>query len=404
MKKILFTGIVILLAVFFVTCEEFFPEETKVEYTNVVYSPDGSEVRLYLDGIGVPVTKAQRAMSLDLAKMAYDYLEVIFNDLGSTPVIAIAQWELGQSPTISGVKRANTNYQGANITSAYAYMAVGTKDQKTLLGVGKIINVGEPGAATPTPGSALTNTASYVTFGLSSVKTGLLIGNEVADNGDAIDDTNEAKGVMYNSLDFITTTVSSGVPPAGTTIKTNATRSPLGDASYPMYPIPTGTGGLTGATATYKFGGAADTYSHALDLARDMSIAPPNTPKGADVEKRIPRYMDGGRYLIPKSNINTKSKVELGTYGSYSNTVPLTFTFSGTGIFSFYIDIPVCLVKRTLKGTNSGQLSPVTWHLRTGFGSELYSLDDGISSGGCVLMGIGVSSLDWLEIRWEWQN
>jgi len=32
----------------------------------------------------------------------------------------------------------------------------------------------------------------------------------------------------------------------------------------------------------------------------------------------------------------------------------------------------------------------------------LYSLDDGLSAGGCVLMGVGAAALDWLEIDWEW--
>jgi len=161
-----------------------------------------------------------------------------------------------------------------------------------------------------------------------------------------------------------------------------------------MYPIPA-TGATTG-TATYTFSGAALDYKHALVLARTADPL-------VDVEKRIPRYMDGGRYLIPKSSINTKSKVELvAAYTAYSNEVPLTFTFSGTGIFSFYIDIPVCLINRTLKGTNSGTLAVTQWHIRTGYGSELYSLDDGASSGGCALIGIGISSLDWLEIKWGW--
>jgi len=383
MKKILLTGIVILIAAFFVTCDIFSPEEGKaVEYTNVVYSQDGSEVRLYLDGIGVPKTQAQRAMSLDLAKMAYDYLEVIFESGGTPSVVAIAQWELGQSPTISGVKRGTTMiYQGGTTTPPYAYMAVGTKDAKTLLGIGEILRVGEPNG-TETTGTTLTDTAVYVVFGLKSVKTGLLVNGESAGSGTGI-----AKDITHKSLVFTT--------PA--TADSASTRSPLGDSSYPMYPIPAGT---TTGKAAYTFYGAAVDYKHALVLTRTAAPL-------LDIEKRVPRYMDGGRYLIPKSSINTKSKITLDatTYGTaYNNVVTMDFAFSGTGIFSFYIDIPVCLVSRTLVGTNGGQLAVTKWHLRTGYGSELYSLDDGASSGGCALIGIGISSLDWLEIKWEWVN
>jgi len=108
MKKIAITGLVIFLAMFVVTCDEGLPKgEAEVEYTDVVYSEDGSTITLYLDGIGVPKTQAQRAITRDLAKMAYDYFEVVFiadSTPSSLPVYARAQWELGQSAGISGVK------------------------------------------------------------------------------------------------------------------------------------------------------------------------------------------------------------------------------------------------------------------------------------------------------------
>jgi hypothetical protein len=390
MKKILITGIVLILAVFLVTCDVFFPkEDEEVEYTDVVYSEDGSRVTVYLDGVGVPKTEA-RAMSTDLSRMAYDYLEVIFIS-GTT--IARATWELGQSAGISGVDRGaagstGINYAwsaGSTATGPVALMAVGDKNGKTLLGVGRIGGVDGSDSAT-TPGSLpgtidatiLTGT-TYVTFYIESVKTGLLVGTETV----GLLPTNNPVGALNNSLSFT---------PGD--IKTNAQRSTLtgSDAQYPLYPLPT-SGTVTGE---YKFEGAPDTYK--AQLLFNRAAAPFGT-----IERRIPRYQAAGRYMIARGAINTRTRIAIaGTYSQTTmNVVPLEFAISGTGILSFFVDIPVFLLTKA-DGTNGGAIKYTVWHLRTGFGSELYSLDDGASSGGCVLCGIGVSSLDWLEITWEW--
>jgi len=126
--------------------------------------------------------------------------------------------------------------------------------------------------------------------------------------------------------------------------------------------------------------------------------------------------MDGGRYLAPQSNVDTETLVKIAsTYindTDFKNIVPLEFTLQklSYGIFSFFIEIPVYMVIRddpnnleTTKATNGGP-DAVMWKIRTGLGSELYSLDDGRSSGGCVLMGVGVSALDWLEIYWDFME
>jgi len=376
MKKILLAGIVILLAVFFVTCDGLFPEgaSAEVEYTDVVYSEDGSQVTVYLDGIGVPKAPAQRAMSFGLAKMAYDYLEVIFVS-GTTK--ARSQWELGESAGISGVPRNGSTGVNYNNSSAdKAYMAVGTKDNKTLLGVGEIIKVDG------LTGTTIKVDTKSVTFGLHSVQTGLKDGS-----GNPTD-------ASMNSLAFSTTPTN--------TISADAVLSPLGDSDYPMFSIPKNNGtAVVTYTATYTFGGAAAAYKDVLLPAGTVLV-----------EKRIPRYMYNGRYLIPRGRIDTYTEV---TGTAADNVVTITFKVQPkkTGIFSFYVDLPVNLLLAYTpgeasddpnKGTNGGDLQSVNWHLRTGFGSELYSLDDGLSSGGCVLMGVDIGALDWLDIQWEWED
>jgi hypothetical protein len=412
MKKIAFTGIVIFLVLFMVTCEDWFPGNE--EYTDVVYSEDGAQITVYLDGTTVPLTKEQRAMSKNLSKMAYDFLEVIFiHDKGGTDdVVARASWELGQSAGISGVSRAGAGVDYAwngGITGTQALIFVGRKDGKTLLGIGKIQQVDrEPkaflvdpddGYITP-PTDAITlvtEKSQSVTFWVQSIKTGLLIGDEKIGGTSDIE-----QRVAADS--FITHVQTPPTPPTDP-IRVNATRSPLGNASYPLYPLPIPVRGAaspfnwTTHPAAYTFAGAAETYKGSIVLTDPVNPVL--------VERRFPRYLDGGRYLAPKSNIDTLSEVILDetTYGVPTTTnlnpkIPLIFTPIGYGIFSFYIEIP-CYMITDDEATNSGPDAEI-WKIRTGLGSELYSIDDGVSSGGCVLMGVGVSSLDWLEIEWEW--
>jgi len=320
--------------------------------------------------------------------MAYDYLEVIFAAGGQTPkVYARAQWELGQSAGISGVARGTTatpvNYAwatGKNPASAdIALLAVGRKDGKTLLGIGQIGKVdNSPDPATPgtLPATIVAtvgpNTKS-VTFYVESVKTGLTVATP----------TTGADVATINSFTQAT-------PPA-TTNWPGSTHTKLGSSYYPTFPLSDVQG--TVQDASYIFSGAALTYVKEI-LGEKVNIEP-----------RFPRYLDNGGYKQLSAAIDMKSDVILTATPArtaFSNVVPLTFTTKGNGIFSFYIEIPVQILT-TEKGTNTGKLDPINWKIRTGLGSELYSLDDGISGGGCVLMTIGTLSLeDWLEINWEW--
>jgi hypothetical protein len=412
MKKIAFIGIVIFLVLFMVTCEEWFPGDNDiVGYTDVVYSKDGTMVTVYLDGAKVPVTKAQRAMTTNLAKMAYDYIEVIF-DTGVTGGLARASWELGQSAGISGVTRG-INYltTGAGHTPAgtaapKALMFAGKKDGKTLLAVGNIRDVDHKAAAGAPELSAtggwlttITSDTECVTFYLDAIKTGLK-----ASNDDDIAYGYDAK-VTLASFESSDTTLDD--------LFKEAKRSSLGNLYYPLYPLPNPEA-IAGPDfqdypASYKFDGGADIYAAYIKL-RGLPV----------IQTRLPRYLDGGRYLQLKSNIDTDSTVKLDRGTTYPSTlvitpgayplagalpplvptIPLLIKPIGSGVFSFNIEIPVVML--TDQGADNAGPRAEIWKIRTGLGSEFYSIDDGASSGGCVLMGIGVKSLDWIEIDWEW--
>jgi len=131
---------------------------------------------------------------------------------------------------------------------------------------------------------------------------------------------------------------------------------------------------------------------------------------------RTPRYFDNGRYRELNDNVITSNEsVKLNVpnthtptngYGAddaFENVIPLIFkTTAGAGAFSFYLQFPVYGVSK--KPSKNGGSDATTWYVRTGFGSELYSMDDGTGSGGCITMSIGRTSYDWIDIFWKIVN
>jgi hypothetical protein len=384
-KKIVITGVVLILVMIFIgTCDALLSEEDEIEYVDVVYSKNGREITVYLDGETVPITKsAKRAMSRDLAEMAYDYLEVVFTSGAHTTDtnIARASWELGDPAGISGITR-DQDYSSiyTNGTGYAACLFAGKSSDKTLLGFGKIIRTSD-GAG----GTIATGTKS-VTFGLAAVQTGLLVTGEVL--------TTNTRGVLVDSLTIATAT-SSLLPLGIGVVKTG----------YPLYTLPTNTvpAGVP-AASTYTFGlsGTPSDITTYWTAVRTTGTAP-------KVQRREPRFVDGGTYRKPKGHTDTITRINLATAYTFAAnaafTNPVAFDVvvypRSAGLLSFLIEVPVYNTTNAVAAKNSGPAAE-TWKLRTGYGSDLYNLDDGVSSGGCALIGIGPNADDFLNIDWVW--
>jgi hypothetical protein len=355
-----------LLASFLAFCDEWPLEEeespynkNKIEHTDVEYSEDGSEIRLYLDGTGVPKTKSQRAITTELAVAAYDYIEVIF--INTTPARTVrTAWELGQQANISDIYRtvAGVDYSGV----ARACMFVGRKENKVLLGVG-VLSGTKPTAANAT---TINNETRSVTFTVGAIRTGLQTGNAGFD-----------AGVTTNSFTY-----------TGRAVWTPT----LGGMQYPAYRI-------TNTTTGYAYAFECSTVGFTTAVRH-------TTPVNVTVQQRVPRYPDGTGYKEPRNWI-TSPAVTLGAYtaaggGTFVSSVPIGINFASLpakGIFAFNIQIPVYMVSTA--APFSGGTEYVTWYIRTGVGSEFFSLDDGRTRGGCVLMCVGLNALaDWDEIEW----
>jgi len=399
-KPLAVTGSVLILVMLFGTCGSDVPpfeEKTdeEIEYTDVEYSKDGTGVTLYLDGIGVPKMRSQRAITTDLAKAAFDFIEVIFvTGTGSANVaVARTSWVLGQSANINNLVRG-IDYGSTTGTNA-ACMFVGRDDGKILFGVGKL-------TSTNTGTTTITADTKSVTFSIAAIKSGLLVGNEPV--GTAVNGLSVAVDSFSYTSNYFTDEEGEFV--AGSRVGNSFRKNlpPTGNMQYPVYVIPGN--GTTSAIYKFGFSGNEADYVNAIKHVRTASIYPV-------VQKKTPRYSIDGRYEEPRNRIDIYTTVAFNGYtpidganfgvSNASPSIGILFTTQARsgGFFAFNIQIPVYMVTRDDADRNNGTAA-VTWYIRTGVGSEFYSLDDGVSSGGCVLMGVGVSALDWLEIEWDW--
>jgi hypothetical protein len=382
MKKFTIMGLVVLSCLmFFGTCSMGPPEsEDEVVYTNVKYSDDYSQVTVYLDGTTFPEKRsAQRAMNINIARMSYDYLEAVFVS-GST--VARAAWELGQPAGISGVVRNATPYAASGTQAAI--LIAGKKNGRTLLGIGPLISTrNDDGTAGGV--NVITDRTAAVTFELKAVNTtltGTLTGSSFTLSGTGV----------------------------------GATSVALGDGSYPMFSVPANSG-ATAVTydATFTFGGGVGTgtgqYGGSLKFKEGAGTSGA-TANDKWIEHRAPRIYYAGAYRDLKDRVDYLTKVKFR--GAYLNvaandvfnpSVLLTVSVpngKNGGVFSFFLNIPVYALDN---GTSAnGGPAAETWYIRSGFGPDLYNLDDGYGAGGSILMGVGMTTIDWIEIEWQWAS
>jgi len=365
---------ILILAMLFVTCgsDKISEEADEIEYTDVEYEEDGTGVTIYLDGVGVPKSRAQRAISTDLAKMAFDFIEVIFIDGG----IVRTSWVLGESAKVNNI---NTGSYGSILK---ACMFVGRDDRKILLGVGKL-------TSTNTGGTNITADTRSVTFSIAAIQSGLLAGSE------ALNAPVNGGSVVANSFNYTYVDAAGG----GSRIDSSF-RKPLGGIQYPVYVI---SDRSTVNSASYNFAFSDNATDCQSAIKHVGSTNPPV------VQKKTPRYMKSVWYEEPRNAIDAYTEVVLSGYNpgpGDSLVLPITLTFSmygnSGGLFAFNIQIPVYMVDNG-KAVKNGGPDAVTWYIRTGVGTEFYSLDDGVSRGGCVLMFIGnveTASSDFDNIIW----
>jgi hypothetical protein len=327
-----------------------------------------------------------RAMSLDLAKMSHDYFEAVFVAASTPATVARASWEIGQSAGIRGVHRPAPDGQAyASVSGANAAIIfVGRKSDKTLLGVGNLTHV--DGAL----GNLILPTTQSVIFTVTPVTTNMSFA------------TTTPFGYLNTSSFFTAAGQTGASKDTANHANTVVNRTSIGGVEYPLFTFPhtTGTGSYVGnIAATYTFaGGVANTgpTGHAAGVIVASAVT---------YTKREPRIILGGQFYYPQFALDFNTTLALtDTTGGQvvgSAFVPTTnFTFTTTvrsyGLFSFVFQVPVYAI--TDAASTNGGPAHTTWYVRPGFGTNLYNIDDGVNAGGCVLIGVGVTALDWIDI------
>jgi hypothetical protein len=453
MKKIfvktIFAAVaVVLVTLFLVTCDDLlFPQGEDGEYTDVVYSPDGNNITLYLrpdgmgedvkpgpDTYGVPRTAAQRALSLELAKMGHDYFEAVFV---SSTAVARAAWEIGMPAGISGVDRGIDYQKVAGDPAAVIF--VGKKTGKTLLGIGHIVKVDNTfvaaGSPSPAPGATIGSSAKSVTFGVYPLRTQVGFRNTAALGSPPV-------WVLKDGKTFLTDYKGTGVSDANTE---GQNVSLAAGVEYPLFKLPVvdvdtyptltfdpddldtwpnslatytiggmASGAVAGLPAGDKNPGFVGVLADKPDLFTAAILAAP-----LEIIKRTPSFLYKGQTFDASGEvIDMYTQVEPtnnGTAGvAFDNPITMRFAqaIQSTGIFAITFQVPVYAITAAPLSDGTAGKPPLNepdnssnggppatkWYIRPGYNQYQYLLDDGEAAGGAVMLGSGVSGLDWLDI------
>lgn len=383
--------------------------------TDVDYSDDWRFITLYLDESSIAINNSvksgelakeqapshtrsvsERAMTQDSARKSFDYFEVCFHYEGLT---ARASWEIGKRASIEGVYKTagGVDYSRTGVTAGQgsAILFAGRKIDKSLLAVGRIIEVDE------TPGTVITSSSSSVTFELFA-----LTGN-AAQFGRKINNT-PVPPVETSS--FLTGAKGNPDFTSASENNTQVVSALIGTKRFPLYRLPSAKGDIR---ATYTFtlaGGFAKgepIYVSWDEFSLGIIVASIPT-EGGIAEMREARYPAGnGKHWYADYVADQTTRVEMinnrPDSGAAQNPVVFKIDTSKTisndaaenGIFTLSFKIPVFAM------VPYDAYDEDMWHIRPGFASYYYNMDNGAdSTGGAVLMGVDAPDDFQIGARW----
>ena len=353
----------------------------------------------------------ERALTNEVAQAFHDIFEAVFYYTGTGGVnrtVARAVWNVGETPELRGVYRTgnkatagsgvnygNYNSQAAANDTGYAMLFAGANEDKTLLAVGRLIQVDGVN------GTMLFTDSTSVTFEVAALVAGTKL------------NANKTDSSFFTNFGSTGTNIDSQI----TEIK-NVAIHYVGNKTFPLYMLnrSDGIGGGTAranTSAEYTFStvGSGPTFTN---YAAGIVLA-----GGYNYEVRNPRYIitDGlyqyssifvqdirsGLATMGAANIRAAGYITdpsnpptPPTLGYFQN--PVTFTFDTTGspagsIFALAFEIFV--YNLTPRPTSTASLSDnntnaIKWRISPGMGTKWLDLDDGSGGeGGAILLGSG---------------
>jgi len=405
MKKYILSLLAMLVLLSLSAC---FPVESDLEEPlpelEPVEGPPPEKYTVYLvadDTIGISVgggdyNKQQplrdgtnRALTNETAQAFHDFFEVVFLSGG---VVARTTWNVGETPELRGVRGKRDGdseviYNGFS-GSGSAILFAGTKDDKTLLAVGKLTSADGDGGAT-----TIANNTTEVTFTVTALVAGAKFS------------TQRAASAFY-------TNYSDG--PAGTPIATTTTILDnifihyVGKKTFPLYRLRRGTGTAANTTLGRYHFGVVSTDPIGDPYGRDMfnNYALGFVRVGRTYEVRQPRYILADGYyqtssIFPQDvSQGATNLVTMTNNAGASFQNPVIFTFNTTNspdgsIFALTFEIFVNnLTSDPTTTPGSMDAEPVRWRISTGIGTKWLDLDDGLGGeGGAILLGSGNNNI-----------
>jgi len=373
-----------------------------------------------------------RALSLPNAQSSHDFFEAVFiygNPGGQT--IARATWEIGESPQLRGVHRTSAGIDYGFVTNAgrtgnegAAVLFVGTKADKTLLALGRLVEVNG------STGTTINSNTVSVTFEVAALKAGV-----------SSSPSNPSNSFFTNYLRGSNSGTESNIDAANTLIENNIYIHYAGKKLYPLFKInnthdASNGGGNPVTWGRYNFavesspGAVKPTYFD--DYKTGIVLA-----GGYNCETRNPRYpITNGLYQYSSFLVqDIKTTVQLespnnakinppyppGQVGAYDPVNspsmfanPVRFRFNNTlrldldengYVFALVFEIFVYNLTAGRTSTQSVIFgidgkpineSPVKWRISPGYGEKWLDLDDGTSGeGGAIFIGSG-NVFQWL--------
>jgi hypothetical protein len=174
----------------------------------------------------------------------------------------------------------------------------------------------------------------------------------------------------------------------------------------------------------------APSAGNSLDLSKVIFVYPHSEETGDRLQsednfqviERLAIYSTlGQRYDVDEVDLDTETTVKLHSDTAHDDIfindaqfnpeIPLEFRIveDSGGVFAITFQVPVYALvqkKATVTGAatdvgpaeSTNSVPYIKWYIRPAHQQQQYLLDSGRAAGGMVLMGVGVGSLDWIEI------
>jgi len=355
--------------------------------------------------VSTPVSS--RALTFDNAQASHDFFEAVFyysTNAGNTTV-ARAAWDIGATPELRGVYRTTVGVNYGNVGmppptgQGSAVLFVGSKADKTLLAVGKLIEVGG------SSGTTISESTKSVTFEVTALRAG------VAPN---------RAGAINSSFKTYSGWTAPGTVSGETTDLTDGIYLHYVDKrEFPFFNLRTTPSNVNYGAYTFNTAAGDTTFT---DYAAGIVLAGER-----NFEARNPRYIiTNGQYQYSSLLVQDVGMTHGGNLDMMNNNVrlgqpvatpynPVTGPQYFTNPVVFKIDTSASLPTthttatvfaltfeifvNNLTAVQTSPLTggappeypkPVTWRISTGIGTKWLDLDDGKGGdGGAVFLGTG---------------